>query len=260
MHDAIIISDLHLGSDVCQAKQILRFLNMVETGNISTKRLILNGDVFDSWNFRRLCKQQWKVLSSLRKLSDQIQVIWLNGNHDGPAEIVSHLLGIEVAEEFIFESGEKNVLVLHGHKFDDFIADRPILTFFVTILYFWMQKIHIYWARTAKKYSKTFLRCSEKIEREAKEYAKRKKCQLVCCGHTHLEVEHPGEIGYFNSGCWTELPCNYLTILDGEGTLHKFNQQDQDENNNSDRCVGTTNERCCSHPQTDDNTLAAYGS
>lgn len=236
MYDAIIISDLHLGSDACQARQISKFLHLIQNEEFATKRLILNGDVFDSWNFHRLCKQQWKILSNLRKLSDTIQIVWINGNHDGPAEIVSHLLGLEVAEEFIFESGEKNILVLHGHRFDDFITDHPVITFFATVLYYWMQKIHIYWARSAKKCSKTFLRCSEKIERCAKEYAKKKKCDAVCCGHTHLELECPGEIDYFNSGCWTELPCSYLTIADGQIQLNRFQY---DENNLSDGCVGT---------------------
>ena len=57
------------------------------------ERLILNGDVFDSIDFRRLKKSHWKVLSLLRKLSDELEIIWLCGNHDGSAEVVSHLLG-----------------------------------------------------------------------------------------------------------------------------------------------------------------------
>lgn len=237
MYDAIIISDLHLGSKVCQAKQILKFLNTIESQN-STKRLILNGDVFDSWDFRRLCKNQWKVLSKLRKLSDEIKIVWINGNHDGPAEIVSHLLGIKVVEELIFESGNKKILALHGHIFDDFISDHPFLTRIADQIYRILQKIHIFWARTAKNRSKIFLRCSDKIEREAKKYAMTKKCNIVCVGHTHLAIEHPGEIGYYNSGCWTELPCTYLSILNGEVFVNKFYEQ---EHNHSDRCLGTTN-------------------
>lgn len=238
MYDAVIISDLHLGSTICQAKQILKFLHLIEEDQSFTQRLILNGDVFDSWDFRRLCKNQWKVLSKLRKLSDEIQIIWINGNHDGPAEIISQLLGIEVVEELIFESGEKKVLALHGHIFDDFISDYPVLTCMADQIYRWLQKIHIYWARNAKKCSKTFLRCSDKIERDAKKYAITKKCQIVCCGHTHLEIEHPGEIGYFNSGCWTELPCTYLIVSNGDVFVHKF--YDEQANNHSDGCVGAT--------------------
>lgn len=223
MNDAIIISDLHLGSNVCQAKKILKFLNLIQIKELNTKLLILNGDVFDSWDFRKLCKQQWKILSNLRKLSDETKIIWINGNHDGPAEIVSHLIGIDVMEEFIFTSGDKKILALHGHIFDNFISDHPIFTFLADYVYRWLQRIQIYWARNAKKFSKTFLRCSAKIEQEARKYAAVKKCQIVCVGHTHLaKVSCQEGIEYLNSGCWTELPCSYVVIKNGEATLSYF--------------------------------------
>lgn len=223
MYDSIIISDLHLGSEVCQAKLIEKFLLKIKNQEIQTKELILNGDVFDSWDFRRLKKSHWEVLSLLRNLSDKIHIIWINGNHDGPAEIVSHLLGVDVAEEYIFESGDKKIIALHGHRFDAFISDHPMFTKIADYFYRWMQKIDksFCWARYAKKASKTFLRCTEKIETKAINYAKKKHCNIVCCGHTHLEIEHPNtDIGYFNSGCWTEFPCSYLTILNGKVKLH----------------------------------------
>jgi UDP-2,3-diacylglucosamine pyrophosphatase LpxH len=49
MDEYTIISDLHLGSDVCRADNILEFLYYLETEN-----LILNGDIFDNMDFRRL--------------------------------------------------------------------------------------------------------------------------------------------------------------------------------------------------------------
>ncbi|HEV3142503.1 MAG TPA: UDP-2,3-diacylglucosamine diphosphatase [Gemmataceae bacterium] len=224
MDDALIVSDIHLGSDVCQAKLFVDLLDQIKFCELQTRQLILNGDVFDSWDFRRLKKHHWKVLSHLRKLSDHLPITWINGNHDGPAEIVSHLLGVNVAEEHIFESGGKKVLALHGHQFDRFIDNHPILTALADFSYQMIQIMDrsFYWARLAKRRSKTFLRCSELIEQRALEYARKKSCDLVCCGHTHLEVEQPGKIGYFNSGCWTELPCSYLTVAEGEVRLHHF--------------------------------------
>src|ERR1700752_312098 len=107
--DALVISDIHLGSENCQAKELVHFLEAVHAGELETRRLILNGDVFDSIDFRRLKKQHWKVLSQLRKLSDEVETIWINGNHDGPAEIVSHLLGVSVQDEIVIESGTRKV-------------------------------------------------------------------------------------------------------------------------------------------------------
>lgn len=50
MNDAIIISDIHLGSPTSQTQMLERFLYKIKN---KTKKLILNGDVFDSWDFDR---------------------------------------------------------------------------------------------------------------------------------------------------------------------------------------------------------------
>src|SRR5215470_7372822 len=109
--DAIILSDLHLGSSNCQAKSLCHFLQQIADERFATARLILNGDVFDSIDFRRLKKNHWKVLSLIRKLSDHLEIIWICGNHDGSAEVVSHLLGVTVAEEYVLVSRDQRILV-----------------------------------------------------------------------------------------------------------------------------------------------------
>ena len=97
--DAVIISDLHLGSQNCQAKMLNQFLESLLERTDTVSKLIIAGDVFDSIDFRRLKKTHWKVLSNIRHLSDKMEVIWLAGNHDGSADIVSHLLGVTVLDE-----------------------------------------------------------------------------------------------------------------------------------------------------------------
>jgi UDP-2,3-diacylglucosamine pyrophosphatase LpxH len=230
--DAIVISDLHLGSDNCQAKPLAHFLESFLAGHRTTGRLILNGDVFDSFDFRRLKKSHWRVLSLIRKLSDKIEIDWIIGNHDGPAEIVSHLLGVHVREELVLESGGRRILVLHGHVFDDFIDNHPFLTYLGDCFYALLQKIdpsHSF-AKLAKRKSKTFLRCARKIEEGALELARRKDCAAVCCGHTHVAKENTaGPVHYFNSGCWTELPCSYLTVEEGEVTVHSYVEEAAEE-------------------------------
>lgn len=212
MYDAIIISDIHINSDMLQAKQLLKFLETIET-----KKLILNGDVFDSMNFTRLKKTHWKVLSKIRHLSDKIETIWLSGNHDGPADLVSHLIGCKVLKEYIHE----DILILHGDVFDEFLDDHPILTIIGDAIYRFLQWIDPshYWAALAKNNSKLYLRCSEIIKTKSIAYAAKKGCKKVCCGHTHkAEIDR----NYYNSGCWTELPCTYLAIKNGEISLHTF--------------------------------------
>jgi len=225
MLDAVVISDIHLGSENCQARELVHLLDSIRTGDLATRRLILNGDVFDSIDFRRLNKRHWKALSELRRLSDQIEITWINGNHDGPAEIVSHLLGVNCADEIVVESGGRRILFLHGHRFDEFIARYPLLTWVADRFYNLLQRIdpsHAF-ARFAKRRSKTFLRCAEKIEQDARRYAARRGCDAVCCGHTHHAVEkRDGDVHYFNSGCWTEKPCSFLTVIEGNVELHAW--------------------------------------
>ena len=223
VYDAVIISDTHLGSDNCQARQLTHFLEGILHGEMPTKRLILNGDVFDSIDFRRLNKHHWKVLSLLRKLSDRIEILWINGNHDGPAEIISHLLGVEVRDEMILASGGKRILFHHGHRFDDFIDNHPILTAIGDAVYRLLQRIDRshHFAKLAKRKSKIFLRCTQKIEEQSIEMALELSCNAVCCGHTHHAVANVnGPAAYYNSGCWTEKPCHYLTVTNGTIALH----------------------------------------
>ena len=225
MFDALVISDLHLGSDNCQARTLTRFLEELHEGRTECRQLILNGDVFDSIDFRRLKKHHWKVLSLIRKLSDTVEIVWINGNHDGPAEIFSHLLGVEVRDELILESGDRRILLHHGHRFDNFLDDHPILTaigdFAYRILQ-WIDSSHTF-ARAAKRKSKTFLRCVAKIESRSIEYAKKLGCDAVCCGHTHVPVANEtGAIAYYNSGCWTEKSCHFLAIVDGRVEVRAY--------------------------------------
>jgi UDP-2,3-diacylglucosamine pyrophosphatase LpxH len=225
VHDAIIISDTHLGSENCQAKSLRHFLEDILHGETPTKRLILNGDVFDSIDFRRLNKHHWKVLSLFRKLSDRIEIEWINGNHDGPAEIISHLLGVHVQDEMVLESGGRRILLHHGHRFDDFIDNHPILTAIADAVYRLLQRIDTthHFAKLAKRKSKTFLRCTQKIEAKSIELARKLGCDAVCCGHTHHAVANEAQpIAYYNSGCWTEKPCHYLAVSNGRVELREY--------------------------------------
>ncbi len=223
--DAIVISDLHLGSAVCQARHISDFLTDIADGRLRTQRLILNGDIFDTIDFRRLSPEHWQIFSLLRRLAFEITVIWLAGNHDGPLGQISHLLGIEVKAEYSFKSGEESVLVLHGDIFDDFIDTHPRITFLADAGYRflqWIDRSHRF-ARYAKRNSKLFLRCIGKIRDGAISRAELGQYSVVCCGHTHHpEVRTDGPVRYYNSGSWTEHPCTYISVTDGVVRLEAF--------------------------------------
>lgn len=221
MLDAIIISDTHLGAHNCQSKILLDFLEKVKDNTYQTKRIIIAGDLFDSFNVR-LCKQQWKILGILRALSNDMDVVWVKGNHDSyhEAKTVCHLLGSEFyPTHYIFESGNKKILVIHGDFFDSFLTDHPILTWISDWFYWLLQNRTHCIAKIAKHKSKSYLHCSEVISKEAVAYAEKLKCDIAVCGHTHLALEKDN---YFNSGSWTELPSSYLTVKDGKVELFYY--------------------------------------
>ncbi len=53
-YDTLILSDLHLGSEVSRAEDAIRMLK-----ELSFRRLILLGDIFSDLDFRRLTKAHW---------------------------------------------------------------------------------------------------------------------------------------------------------------------------------------------------------
>ena len=80
VYDTLILSDLHLGSEVSRAEDATRMLKQNRF-----RRLILLGDIFSDLNFRRFTKEHWKFLSYIRKLSNpkrEVEVVWVEGNHD----------------------------------------------------------------------------------------------------------------------------------------------------------------------------------
>lgn len=227
----VIVSDVHLGSPNCQAGRLRDLLERILSRSIETSRLILNGDVFDSIDFRRLDKDHWKILSLIRRIAEVIEVVWIAGNHDGPAEVISHMLGVTVWREYVFVSGGKKFLCLHGDVFDSFIQNRPMLTWVADQVYRMLISIdrtHDL-ARWAKSGSKTFLRNVALVRDGAIARARELGCEAVVCGHTHVACENAqgwenghgfSPIRFHNSGCWTELPCHYLTVDQGEVRLH----------------------------------------
>jgi UDP-2,3-diacylglucosamine pyrophosphatase LpxH len=220
--DAVLFSDVHLGSESCQVRAVQRFIDELP----ATARLVLNGDILENTE-SRLTKQHWRVLSRLRKLSDQLELVWVRGNHDYDAESVAHLLGAAFVPEYLFESGGKRVLCVHGDAWDRFLTAHPFLSNVADWFYLRMQRWSRRLAVNAKRSSKTFLRCAELVRLEAIEYGKGKRADVVVCGHTHhaeaAPSSGPGSPAYFNTGSWTDHHCHYLTVQDSQVRLEEVN-------------------------------------
>lgn len=215
--DTIIVSDIHLGSDVSRCHRLVQLLKAYRF-----RRLILNGDVFDDLNFKRLSKDDWKFLSFIRRMSNPrrgIDVIWVVGNHDGGvAEILSHLLGVPVHDEYVWEVHGLRMLAIHGHQFDRWITDHAVITAVASWFYLVIQKLDPQHrvSRWVKRKSKRWLRLGDKVGHDASTYGRRRhEADVVFCGHTHLATDRwidEVRVRYCNSGSWTDKPSQYITI------------------------------------------------
>lgn len=227
IYDCIVISDLHLGSDVCQAKLLEEFL---EWACANSRELVINGDIFDDLNFKRLSKRHFACLRVIRRNSDRddFRLIWLRGNHDGPVDVVSHIVGVDILDEYVYDNGRVRLVILHGDQFDTFITKHVFLTEIACGLFYFIQKLVPHRAsRWVRRISKKWQRNSQLVERRAIEHAKSRGCRNVTCGHTHLALvsEHDG-VRYYNTGTWMEAPpCPFLSVRGEEIRLEFWPRQ-----------------------------------
>jgi UDP-2,3-diacylglucosamine pyrophosphatase LpxH len=235
LYDCIVISDLHLGSDVCQAKLLEDFLNWAVD---HCSMLVINGDIFDDLNFKRLTKRHFACLKIIRRNSDRedFHLVWVRGNHDGPIDIISHIVGVEILDEYIFDNGIIKLLILHGDQFDTFTTAYPLLTDVACGIFYYIQKYMPHRAaRWIRRISKRWQRNSQLIERRAIEYARNHGYRYVTCGHTHLPLtsRHDGVL-YVNTGTWIEFaPCPFLSVRGDEMRLQYWPIFEQAEKHDS---------------------------
>jgi UDP-2,3-diacylglucosamine pyrophosphatase LpxH len=227
--NTLILSDLHLGAETSHAREATLLLKQMRF-----QRLILLGDIFADLNFARLTKEHWKFLGYIRKLSNpkrNIEVVWVEGNHDhGLTDIMSHLVGVQVYQNYEWVYRGLRHLAIHGHQFDGFQVNRITMSRLGTSLYLLLQQLDFKSkpiARMIDRLNTRWLRMSAKVSAGALGYAKHHGADRVFCGHTHeaIHVQRDG-IDYYNSGGWVDSRLTYLTI-DEEGVqIREFNEQE----------------------------------
>src|SRR6185436_16432155 len=209
----LILSDLHLGSEISRSAEALELLQSARF-----RRLILLGDIFADLNFRRLTKEHWEFLSHIRKLSNprrRKEVVWVEGNHDhGLSEVMSHLVGIPVYQQYVWDYQGMRHMAIHGHQFDGFQINNLKLSRFGELIFMQLQK----WDLRGKKFVRyldrlntNWLRLSEKVAHGALSHAKKGQAERVFCGHTHVAMSRSMDgVTYYNSGSWTDTRCTYI--------------------------------------------------
>jgi UDP-2,3-diacylglucosamine pyrophosphatase LpxH len=239
VYDTLIVSDLHLGAEMSRAREALRVLQQN-----SYRRLILLGDIFADLNFGRLKKEHWKFLGYIRKLSNpkrKVEVVWVEGNHDhGLTEIMSHLVGIRVFQEYRWDYLGMRHIAVHGHQFDTFVVNNVRFNYlFGTLLYLQLQK----WDTKSKALTRfldrlntQWLRLSTKVADGALAYARHHKAQRIFCGHTHAALERREQgVEYFNCGSWIDDHPTYITVGEEGVRIHEYSEPADSEERNKGR-------------------------
>jgi UDP-2,3-diacylglucosamine pyrophosphatase LpxH len=217
--DTLILSDLHLGSEVSRAREATELLS-----EMNFRRLVLLGDIFSDLNFRRLTSEHWKFLSRIRKLSNpkrKVEVVWVEGNHDqGLSKIMSHLVGVPVYQRYVWDYQGKRHVAVHGHQFDPFCSKNEFLGRMGERIFYELQKMDGSRKRISRfidRVNTRWLRLETRVAEGALLYARAGKVDRIFCGHTHVATHQSRHgVDYYNSGCWVNADPTYLSV-DEEG-------------------------------------------
>ena len=242
--DIAVISDVHLGTYGCHAKELLKYLK-----SIKPKMLVLNGDIIDVWQFS---KRYWpethmKVVRKLMKfVVEGVPVYYLTGNHDELLRKFAdmHLGAFHLQNKLILELDGKKAWFFHGDVFDVTMQHSKWLDKLGGVGYDTLILINSFvnWCLTSigsekmsfsKKIKAKFkdaVKFINKFEYTAAELAVEKGYQYVVCGHIHQPemrtiTTEEGEVTYLNSGDWVEN-LTALEYYDKSWKIFKYDQKD----------------------------------
>ena len=205
--NAIIVSDLHIGSRYFQFGVFERFMEAFPADH----ELILNGDIVDS-PYVKMEKSDQRALDMIKNLSYRQPVVWVRGNHDNG--YVPKGFG-----QAVFQSSHrigKRLLITHGDDFDEIM---PRSRLFIRA-FKWMHLLRVklgarpvHVAEYAKKWQSFYRVLRKNVALNAVKCAAQNGFEAVTCGHTHYPEDLTLDgIRYINTGAWTESPAYYLQI------------------------------------------------
>jgi len=245
--DVVVISDLHLGTYGCHAKEIINYLR-----SISPQVLILNGDIIDGWQFRKryFPSSHIQVIKEIMNmLSNGSRIIYITGNHDEMLRRYSDLqLGnFQLTDKLVMEINGKMTWIFHGDVFDastrgsaKLIAKLGghgydlliLLNRFINWCLKTMGREKMSFSKKIKNSVKKAVAWISNFEHTAAELAIEKKYDYIICGHIHqpqkrLVETKKGKVTYLNSGDWIEN----LTALEyrqNEWTIYHYEEKEFD--------------------------------
>ena len=240
--DILVLSDVHLGTFGCHAKELLLYLKTVKP-----KRVILNGDIIDIWQFskRYWPKSHMKVIKHVMNwMSKGVKIYYITGNHD---EMLRKFVGfkmgsLKIVNKVILElDNGKKAWFFHGDVFDVTMQHSKWLAKLGAVGYDTLIHINSFANFISEKiFKKGKLSLSKKIKNSVRNAVKfinsfeqtaadigiSNQYDYVICGHIHQpemrEIENEqGRIMYLNSGDWIEN-LTALEYADGEWKIYRY--------------------------------------
>ncbi len=245
--DLVVISDVHLGTFGCHAKELLLYLD-----SIKPKKLILNGDIVDIWQFRKryFPKSHLEVIKKIIDLSAKgTEVFYITGNHDDLLRKFTDVkMGkISLLDKLVLELDGKKAWFFHGDVFDVSIQNAKwlaklggwgydiliLINRFVNWCLIKMNREKFSLSKKIKNSVKKAVKHIQDFEKVASDLAIENNYKYVICGHIHQpqmvrKVNKFGTCLYLNSGDWIEN----LTSLEyhkGKWSLQHFKKEDYEK-------------------------------
>jgi len=241
--ELVLISDVHLGTFGCRAKELYRYLK-----SIRPETLVLNGDIIDIWQFRKryFPKSHLKVIKQIFSLAAKgTKIYYLTGNHDEMLRKFTDMeLGnIKLLDKLVLPVGNKKVWIFHGDIFDASIQNAKwlaklggwgydLLIMFNSLSNWFLERLgreRYSFSKAIKNSVKKAVTYINSFEKTAAELAIENGYHYVACGHIHqpqmrqVSTEQ-GSCIYLNSGDWIE---NLTALEFHEDKWSLFQYQDE---------------------------------
>ena len=218
-NDAIFVADAHFNK---KNREFLTFLKKVESNEIITKQLFLMGDIFDfiSGESKYFIQQNSDAINLLNKLSKDIEIIYLEGNHDYNLKIIFPNMEVIKRENqpLLAKLNDKTIALSHGDNFINwkydlyckFIRNTIFLRFmnFIDVNFFISKKIEE--ALVKKSICHTIKNFEHIVSKRVKNY----DADIIIEGHYHQ-----GNSYFLDEKMYINIPSlccqkEYIKIID----------------------------------------------
>jgi UDP-2,3-diacylglucosamine pyrophosphatase LpxH len=233
-YNSIFISDIHLGSEGCQAEIVNSFLK-----NHSCDNLFLVGDIIDGWKLSKRIywpkEHSLVVRQVINKQKHGANVVYLTGNHDeflrDWSDISIDIESIEIKDMHDYHAlNGKRYLVIHGDLFDGVHKVAKWLSYLGDNAYSVLLNLNKYYNKIRHSLGfgywslSAYLKANVKgavnfifdFESTLSDYCKSQGYDGVICGHIHTAViKQIDGVEYMNSGDWVESCTALVENTDG---------------------------------------------